>query len=793
MTHVKTPLNCGHGYSELDGEMARGSIIRLRWWSALLLGGMTACQALPPALSPTPTAVAGGPAPTVSPVPTWTPTAAATLALPTLDPALQPSQESLLAYVEALSTIQPHAGWRNSASHGEREALDYVEQTLQQATYLQQLGLEIERQSFSVFIGTELWKAGLTLTVDGRERTVPADGLRGHRRDLGLALHMDSDGTLNDTERNPVTVAGPIVALRTAQEIKAARAATLQGKIVFVDYAVIDRSIVDRNAATALARTIVEKKPAGLVLVTRFTNTAGESHGAFVGDTSVLESLALPALPPVLFVTQEALAAAAALPDWEALARVTAAQLTWDADILSPARSGNLIARIPGADPTRALILGAHIDSPNSPGALDDGSGSAILLEVARVLNAAQRQPPVDLYLVWFGSEELGLNGSAAFAAAHSELLDRTVGLFNIDMLAYPLDGISATLHLETWSYDLLGSDRRPWPDYLNQLAAHQGVATQIEDYHVYMSDNSMVAAFNVPNINLIYTDLPAMDAVGGIHYASQIHSPYDTITLARAQGMIFEQMARLALATALTPPPGRAEMQVVPAPQRRALLVASHTESPHMGPAILADLGMALGLAGFDVDALPYGQPVTPGDLAATDLVIVLPVVDFPAPAGDVTLYDEQWSPDEIAALEDYVAQGGLLVVSNSAAQLYYGQLALDVNEDWGDMNDLVERFGVTYQRKTVTATAAAVEGRHPLTQDVKRLFLSGSGVPFKLRQGEVLARADNQPVVGVLSQGQGEVVVLADLGILTTPVSAGGGNLTFWQALIRYAQQRK
>jgi hypothetical protein len=35
---------------------------------------------------------------------------------------------------------------------------------------------------------------------------------------------------------------------------------------------------------------------------------------------------------------------------------------------------GNLVARIPGLDRSRAAILGAHIDSPNSPGALDDGS-----------------------------------------------------------------------------------------------------------------------------------------------------------------------------------------------------------------------------------------------------------------------------------------------------------------------------------------------------------------------------------------------------------------------------------
>jgi hypothetical protein len=38
-----------------------------------------------------------------------------------------------------------------------------------------------------------------------------------------------------------------------------------------------------------------------------------------------------------------------------------------------------LVLRIPCADPLQKVVLGAHIDHPNSPGSFDNGSGSAAL------------------------------------------------------------------------------------------------------------------------------------------------------------------------------------------------------------------------------------------------------------------------------------------------------------------------------------------------------------------------------------------------------------------------------
>ena len=127
------------------------------------------------------------------------------------DPLTLISQDNIISYVEALTAIQPYSGWRNSATEGEAEALDYVATTLSGFGYLNNFGLELERQTFGVYLATELWETRLYLTTSGGENEVPTDALRGHRHDITQALRFDSDGVLNDSERNPVEVAGQVV------------------------------------------------------------------------------------------------------------------------------------------------------------------------------------------------------------------------------------------------------------------------------------------------------------------------------------------------------------------------------------------------------------------------------------------------------------------------------------------------------------------------------------------------------------------------------------------------------
>jgi hypothetical protein len=725
-------------------------------------------------------------------------------ALPAADPLSLISQDSLFAYLEDLTTIEAYSGWRNSGSLGEQEALDYVQERLAEFSYLQDLGLEVERQEFRVFVGTEFWDSQLRLTVDGREVQVPASGLRGDRDSVPQALYFDSDGKLNDAERNPVVVAGSAVVIHSADEIEPLTSADLRGKVVLVDYAVVDRSVMDPQQATAIASDLLARQPAGVVLVTHNSNKIGESHGAFVGDLAAFNWAERPTDKPIpiLYARLEDLAPAG-IDSLDDLSQVEAAHLTWDADVSSPATSGNLVVRIPGADPSEALILGAHIDSPNAPGAMDNGSGSAILLEVARVLDEAHFRPATDLYLAWFGSEELGLYGSAHFVSTHQELLDRTAAMLQLDCLSYPLDGIDASLDLVGWSYGRLGDDSLPWPDYLAQAAEQVGVAAGVTNSYTPWSDNSPFAGYDVPNADLIYMNEAQMEATGSLHYAAHIHDPYDTVDL--VQGDVFEQMARVAMAAVVESPvaavgagSGASPLRVTPKPGRRVVLIGSRTEPVHMTPASLTDFGMAMSMAGFDVDLVPYGQPVTPADLEGADLVIVLPVVDYPGPGGGPELYDEAWTAEEIAILEQYVAKGGFLVLTNSANRLKYYNRVLDPNEDLADVGDLSGRFGAVFEDRVLSTGNVRVTGSSSLVEGVTSLSMAqANGVRFHLVEGtqsEVLAETGGQMVVALVQYGDagGEVLVLADVGILGSSGEPTLTNLPFWQNLAEYARSR-
>ena len=87
----------------------------------------------------------------------------------------------------------------------------------------------------------------------------------------------------------------------------------------------------------------------------------------------------------------------------------------------------NVLARIPGTNNSRAVLLVAHYDSAtNSFGANDDGAGVVTLLETARALKSAGPLKN-DVIFLFTDGEEVGLLGAKAFTA-HSWAKD--VGVF---------------------------------------------------------------------------------------------------------------------------------------------------------------------------------------------------------------------------------------------------------------------------------------------------------------------------------------------------------------------------
>ncbi|HZI93708.1 MAG TPA: M28 family peptidase, partial [Patescibacteria group bacterium] len=92
-----------------------------------------------------------------------------------------------------------------------------------------------------------------------------------------------------------------------------------------------------------------------------------------------------------------------------------------------------------GIFPDEAIILGAHRDSWG-PGATDNGSGSATLLEVARrfgELARAGSRPSRSLMFAFWDAEEFGIIGSTEWAEDHAQWLSLSaVAYLNVDVAA---------------------------------------------------------------------------------------------------------------------------------------------------------------------------------------------------------------------------------------------------------------------------------------------------------------------------------------------------------------------
>ncbi|NIM19215.1 MAG: M20/M25/M40 family metallo-hydrolase [Candidatus Latescibacteria bacterium] len=112
-------------------------------------------------------------------------------------------------------------------------------------------------------------------------------------------------------------------------------------------------------------------------------------------------------------------------------------------------RTFNVVAEITGSDPGQGkVILGAHYDSIDNssysdslapaPGADDNGTGCAALLEIARVIKDLPLERTIEI--VFFGAEEIGRWGSIFHAEQASAKGDSIVAMLSLDAIGYDAD-----------------------------------------------------------------------------------------------------------------------------------------------------------------------------------------------------------------------------------------------------------------------------------------------------------------------------------------------------------------
>ena len=195
--------------------------------------------------------------------------------------------------------------------------------------------------------------------------------------------------------------------------------------------------------------------------------------------------------------------------------------------------SFNVIGRLPGTTP-REIIVGAHIDSasPEIPGANDDGSGVAAIIEVARVL--AREPHDATLVFVAFCGEESGLIGSNSFVEH------------------YPLENVALMLQLDMVSDDsplLLFVDTKkaqtpPWLVSASIEAFHSLGYRNIEYPVFFQSLNSAIDGASSDHAPFLEKGIPAIGFVTDLNFP--IHTPNDSLEYFEPAGL--ERSGRLIL-----------------------------------------------------------------------------------------------------------------------------------------------------------------------------------------------------------------------------------------------------
>jgi hypothetical protein len=110
----------------------------------------------------------------------------------------------------------------------------------------------------------------------------------------------------------------------------------------------------------------------------------------------------------------------------------------------------NVIAESKGGDKNHVVVVDAHLDAIYGAGMLDNASGSATILEIAKQMKNVN--PTNKLRFIWFGGEELGLLGSAYYV--------NTLSSNDLSHIGYDLDAdVTATPNYTVGVLDPAGPD----------------------------------------------------------------------------------------------------------------------------------------------------------------------------------------------------------------------------------------------------------------------------------------------------------------------------------------------
>ena len=212
-----------------------------------------------------------------------------------------------------------------------------------------------------------------------------------------------------------------VVYFHTLDDLKAAPAGSLSGKIAFIDHAM--RANQDgsgygpygqvRRAGPSLAAS---KGAVGAVI-----RSAGTDHNRDPHTGATNWAAGVTPIPAGAVSNPDADLIARSAPLAAKLGKPMRIALTLTGHTQEGLPSGNVIGELPGRDPKLPPVLvGCHLDSWDlATGAIDNAAGCAIVTAAALKAQAGGKTLRT-IRVLWAGSEELGGFGGLAYAKAHA-------------------------------------------------------------------------------------------------------------------------------------------------------------------------------------------------------------------------------------------------------------------------------------------------------------------------------------------------------------------------------------
>ncbi len=191
-------------------------------------------------------------------------------------------------------------------------------------------------------------------------------------------------------------------------------------------------------------------------------------------------------------------------------------------------RSGAAVGILHGKS-GRIIVIGGHIDSasPEIPGANDDGSGAATVIELARVL--AKRDHQSTFVFCLFGGEEQGLRGSEFFVDNFPEI-DSVALMLQVDMA-----------NGSDWLIPLVDVYRKSAPPWLVRAAYEDYAALGYSGMSyptAFLTLNNLTPSGGIGSDHMPFLrrDIPAIDFTSDMN--DPIHTPQDNLALFRFPGL---------------------------------------------------------------------------------------------------------------------------------------------------------------------------------------------------------------------------------------------------------------